>query len=130
MFETVDDSNFMLFAANAYINPNPVDIIEFYDDIEHIIHIKKIINRHDKNNKLNTRLLLNHFISLYNVFEHHSLTKMICFKLYPDIEKVKPILKFLGYWTDKIGPIGREKEYILDEKIESNREIEKALGEI
>ena len=41
MFETLDDSNFMLFAAKYYDNPSCVDTNEFEDDLSRIKYIKR-----------------------------------------------------------------------------------------
>ena len=45
MFDTLDDSNFMLFAAKYYDNPNG-DQIEFEEDLYRIKYIKRLFRKY------------------------------------------------------------------------------------
>jgi hypothetical protein len=130
MFDTVDDSNFLLYAAQAYNNPVSIDILEFYEDLEHIKAIKKIINRYKKSKKINVRLYINHFVSLYNVFHIKQLNCILAFKLYNDLEYVKPVLELLGHWSEPIGPIGTRKEMLYSKHIINSVDIENKLKNI
>jgi hypothetical protein len=129
MFDTVDEDNFLLYAAQAYNNPVSVDILEFYEDLDHIKAIKKMINRYKKTKKINIRLFINHFVSLYNVFEVKPMNSIICFKLYNDLEYVKPVLEFLNFWVEPIGPIGPRREILTKQHIINNSDITQKLIE-
>lgn len=130
MFETIDDNNFLLYAAQAYNNPTSIDILEFYEDLDHVKSIKKIINRYKKSKKINIRLYVNHFVSMYNVFHVKPLNCIICFKLYNDLEYIKPVLEFLGHWVEPVGPIGTRKEMLTRQHIINNTGIVEKLQNI
>ena len=122
MFDTVNDSNFMLFAAKFYDNPG-ADLIEFEEDLARIKYIKRLFSKYRDGKELRERLILNHIIVLYNVFEHQACTRMLSFRLYEYIDYLKPFLIYLGYWPDKIGPIGIDKNVILDSDINMDTAI-------
>ena len=122
MFDTVNDSNFILFAAKFYDNPG-ADSIEFEEDLARIKYIKRLFSKYRDGKELRERLILNHIIVLYNVFEHQACTRMLSFRLYEYIDYLKPFLIYLGYWPDKIGPIGIDKNVILDSDINMDTAI-------
>lgn len=122
MFDTVNDSNFMLFAAKFYDNPG-ADSIEFEEDLARIKYIKRLFSKYRDGKELRERLILNHIIVLYNVFEHQACTRMLSFRLYEYIDYLKPFLIYLGYWPDKIGPIGIDKNVIFDSDINMDTAI-------
>ena len=105
MFDTLDDSNFMLFAAKFYDNPNCMDQLEFEEDLNRIQYIKRLFKKYRDGKELRERLILNHLIILYNVFHHTACTRMLCYRLYNYLDYLKPFLVYLNYWPDKIQPI-------------------------
>jgi len=129
MFETLDDSNFMLYAAKYYDN-HGADVIEFEDDLARIKYIKRLFSKYRDGKELRERLILNHIIILYNVFEHKACTRMLCFRLYEYLDYLKPFLVYLGYWPTKIGPIGVNKEIIIDSEIKLDHTIIEALRKV
>ena len=104
MFETLDDSNFLLFAAKSYDNENCMDQLEFEEDLNRIKYIKRLFSKYRDGKELRERLILNHIIILYNVFEHRACTRMLCFRLYEYLNYLKPFLVYLisifGYFTN------------------------------
>ena len=129
MFDTIDDSNFMLFAAKFYDNPGAV-VLEFEDDLARIKYIKRLFSKYRDGKELRERLILNHIIVLYNVFEHQACTRMLSFRLYEYLEYLKPFLIYLGYWPDKVGPIGIDKNTLYDTDINMDVHIVAKLREI
>ena len=129
MFDTVDDSNFMLFAAKFYDNPG-ADALEFEDDLARIKYIKRLFSKYRDGKELRERLILNHIIVLYNVFEHQACTRMLSFRLYEYLDYLKPFLIYLGYWPDKVGPIGIDKNTLYDTDINMDVHIVAKLREI
>ena len=129
MFETLDESNFILFAAKFYENPNG-DQIEFEEDLDRIKYIKRLFRKYKDGGTLRERLILNHLIVLYNVFFHKACTRMLCFRLYEHLEYLKPFLVYLNYWPERIDPIGMNKEILLDSDISMNENIVEVLREI
>jgi hypothetical protein len=101
LFEKLNDDNFYIYAAKNYINPTCIDIKEFDKDLQIFAYINKLFSRFEKTNRLSERLLLNHIIILYNVFNAEACTRMLFYKtqekFYPQI---KTILLFLGKISD------------------------------
>ena len=129
MFETLDDSNFMLYAAKYYDNP-AADVIEFEDDLKRIKYIKRLLHKYRAGGELRERLILNHLIVLYNVFYHESCTRMLCFRLYDYLDLLKPFLVYLNYWPDRIDSIGIDAINITGTDIAMNTEIIEKLRKV
>ena len=96
MIDRLDDSNFILYAAKYYDNPQCYDTAEFYEDLKRFKYIKRLINRYAKNGDLKERLILNHIIALNNVFGPHATVKMLFVKLEGSEQYIKPFLSFLS----------------------------------
>jgi hypothetical protein len=107
----LDDNNFFLYAAHHYLNPC-VDEQEFLDDLTRIKNIRRLFGRYEKHGELKERLILNHLMILYNVFEHKALTRMLTFKLYDQLHILKPFLLLLNYWPDIVDNIGEDSKTI------------------
>ena len=102
MVQYVDDSTFMLFAAKHYDNPVCKDDEEFLEDLGRIRNLQRLFGRYMKTGELNERLILNHLIVLYNVFEGTACTSMLAHKLKLYLPYLKPFLVLLSRWPDKI----------------------------
>lgn len=96
----VDDSNFGIYAAKAYKNPNCIDVIEFEEDLQRIKYVKKLLKRYKDEGELRGHLILNHLKVLYNVFDQKSCTAMLIFKVWEYLEALKPFLIYLNQWND------------------------------
>lgn len=78
----LNENNFILYAARHYDNPHCSDIEEFYNDLQIPTHLKKLFTRYQSNNdELRDRLILNHFISFFNVFLPFAAVKILFYKL-------------------------------------------------
>ncbi len=95
------NETFPQFAANNYNNV-VTDPVEFHDDLDRIKYIKRLFNKYRQGGELKERLVVNHLIILYNVFETHALTKMLFFKLEGYHEYLKPFLVWLRRLPDEI----------------------------
>jgi hypothetical protein len=129
MFETLDNSNFLLFAAKFYDNPG-ADLLEFQEDLDRIKYIKRLMSKYKDGKELRTRLILNHIIVLYNVFEVKACTRILAFRLYEHLELIKPFLLYLNYWPERIEPIGVNKEVIYGSDIKMDMNIISELRKI
>lgn len=127
---TLDEGNFSLFAAKYYENNNCTDILEFHDDLNRIKYIKRLLKVYRETGELKERLILNHLITLYNVFYHEACTKMIVFKLYEDIDVIKSFLQYLNFWPEKIEGLGLANLTIHDDEIESDSFVDSILEKI
>ena len=112
MFDTLDDTNFDLYAAKYYDNPSNAGEREFEDDLSKIRYLKRLFARYKERDELNERLILNHLTILYNVFEAEACTRMLAYRLKEFLPCLKPFLIYLSYWPDTIKPIGIHKEVV------------------
>ena len=98
IFDEVNDSNFMLFAARHYYNPRCIDVDEFYEDLNRFKYVKRLLNRYEETGIISERLVLNHVIVLFNVFGNEAALNMLQLKLddkhWP---MIKPFLIYLKY---------------------------------
>jgi len=105
MFDNLTEKNFPLFAAKFYEDPNCIDVLEFQQDLDRIKYIKRLFRRYEDAGDLKERLILNHLVVLYNVFEPIALTRMLALKLGNHLHILKPFLSYLGYWPITIDGI-------------------------
>lgn len=125
----LDDSNFFLYAAHHYLNPC-VEEQEFLEDLNRIKNLRRLFGRYEKRGELKERLILNHLMVLYNVFEHKALTRMLAFKLYDQLHLLKPFLLLLNYMPDFIENIGIDNETIRTNEIVMDMRIVDVLRKI
>ena len=64
MQDKLDASNFLLYAAKHYDNPQCFDTLEFYEDLKRFKYIKRLLNRYVEDGDLKERLILNHIRKL------------------------------------------------------------------
>jgi hypothetical protein len=94
-YDDLNEKNFLLFAMQHYDNPQCVEVEEFNDDLRRIKYIKRLFNQYDMDGVLKERLILNHIIVFFNVFQTRAATRILFFKIE---EKFWPMLKtFLFY---------------------------------
>ena len=95
IYNDLNEKNFLLFAMQHYDNPQCVEVEEFNDDLRKIKYIKRLFNQYDMDGVLKERLILNHIIVFFNVFQTRAATRILFFKIE---EKFWPMLKtFLFY---------------------------------
>jgi len=98
IFKELNEKNLFLYAAKHYKNPKFADIDEFYEDLKRFKYIKRLLNRYLETDDLAERLLLNHFIVVFNMFGIEAALEILELKLedkhWP---VVKPFLIFLNY---------------------------------
>ena len=130
MNEKLDETNFLLYAARHYENPQCYDTIEFYDDLKRIKYIRRLFNIYQESGELKERLILNHIIILYNVFGVIPATRMLFFKLFEHKEQLKPFLVFLNFMPLQIINITLQGITLKSTDIISDPVIEEKLGRI
>ncbi len=107
---------------------------EFYKDLNIILYIKRIFRSLDKGTvtEQKVRLTLNHFITLYNVFESKALHNIL-FSTLPSqyYSLLKTFLVYLNYINQNSVIINfRKSEYINIDEIPINKKIEEILNGI
>ena len=115
LFETIDDDNFLLYAAKNYYNPTCIDADEFYEDINRFKYLKRLIRRYQDENDLAVNLILNHLVVIFNVFGIEAGLKILEYKLNDDNWSIiKPFLIYLQAITnDKYVGIEMD-DYVID----------------
>jgi len=129
MHEKLDETNFILYAAKHYNNPQCYDTLEFYDDLKRFKYLKRLFGKYIETGEIKERLVINHIIILYNVFGP-AATRMLFFKLDGYYSLLKPFLVLLGYMPDKIQNIGIRNETIFSSDVEMDRNIIEVLRKI
>ena len=67
--EPLTDSNFMMFAMKHYTNPECGSVEEFQEDMNRIKYLKRLFGKYKNTGLLKERLILNHIIIMYNIFQ-------------------------------------------------------------
>ena len=114
------DSNFVIYAAKHYENPECHTTEEFVEDLNKLKYLKKIFKRYRDTGEINIRLTLNYVIIFYNLFGVEASTNMLFFKLKDYADVLKPFLTMLNYMPKNI-TVGKEtspsSDIVMDEGI-------------
>lgn len=76
MFNDLNDSNVLLYAAKCYDKPNCIQS-EFDEDYKKFRYIKRLLHRYRLTGEIKERLLLNHLILCQNVFGVEGSTRIL-----------------------------------------------------
>lgn len=123
----LNDSNFLLYAAANYTN-TVYDNEEFFDDLKKIKYLKRLFSRYHDKEELKERLILNHLITIYNVFNPEAATRMLFYRIDEQYWHVlKTFLVFLQYMPDIVRDLEIEGNHIVSGLIPIDRDIVKVL---
>ena len=99
-FENLTEENYLQYAVSSYTNIRCHGIEEFYEDLLILKYIKKLFRKYKETGVFEAprlRLALNHIIIFYNVFKPESATRILFFKLEPELHStLKTFLVFLN----------------------------------
>jgi len=121
--EKIENSNFILFAAHHYDNPQCMDEAEFFDDLKRFKYLKRLFNKYQETGEIKERLVLNHLMILYNLFGSVGATKMLFFKLRDYLSILKPFLIVLDQLPERVPGIGIRGEVIITTDITDDQHI-------
>jgi hypothetical protein len=113
----IDESNFILFAAQSYDNPQCMDETEFFDDLKRFKYLKRLFNKYKENGELKERLVLNHLTILYNLFDKGA-TRMLFFKLRNYLDILIPFLVVLDRLPDRVDGIGIQGRIVFTKDVD------------
>jgi len=103
---------FLLYAMKNYKNPHCSDIEEFYEDLNRIKYIKRLLGRYQQKNILKERLILNHIIVLGNLFGPIPTCRILFFKINDGLHScLKTFLDFLNFLPEVPGEIPETEVY-------------------
>lgn len=96
--ERLTEENYILYAVKNYDNPQCTGMREFQEDMARMVYLKRLFRRYRKTGVLRERLILNHIITLYNVFGMEAATRLLFFRIEPELHDIlKTFLVFLEY---------------------------------
>jgi len=102
MFDDLNEENFLIYAAKSYNSPHCI-MSEFESDLKRTKYLKKLFRRYKNTGDLKDRLILNHIILLYNVFEVEAATRILFYKIDErDYGILKTFLLYLNYMPNKV----------------------------
>lgn len=125
--EKLDESNFLLFAAKHYDNPQCFDTVEFYEDLNRFKYIKRLLNKFKETGDLKDRLIFNHLMVLFNVFGTQAALRMLFLKLEGYHEEIIPFLDEMGVVPEVVEKVGIEARDIYPLNIISNSTVKEKL---
>jgi len=127
--EDLNKENIDIFSELSYKNPQCLSYEDFYEDMYRIKYVKRLFNKYNRGGEIKTRLVLNHIIAFYNVFEKRSATRILFFKMEEKYwSLLKTFLLYLSYMPEIVhGVNGRN---IMSEEININIDIFKELENI
>lgn len=126
--EDLNSQNYLLFAAKHYF-PVHYSLSEFNSDLKRIVYVKRLLKKYKNDNILMERLILNHLILLFNVFEPTiAVNKMLFFKI--DEDCYSSLKTFLIYLNRMSNVIELNNKKILSSDIIVDMEIANILRDL
>lgn len=109
MFNDLNESNVLLYAAKCYDRPNCIQS-EFDEDYKKFRYIKRLLNRYRLSGKVKENLLLNHLILTQNVFGIEGSTRILFLRIGErDWAALKTLLLFTSAMPERVRGIrGRD----------------------
>tara|TARA_S200002703_G_scaffold99359_1_gene85870 strand:- start:239 stop:607 length:369 start_codon:yes stop_codon:yes gene_type:complete len=98
LFDDLNNKNFELYASKHYENPACLSEEDFYEDLSRFKYIIRLLRKYRDSGILQERLILNHIISIYNVFEMRAATRMMFYRIDTELwPALKTFLVYLNY---------------------------------
>ena len=95
-FDELNEENYIIFAIKHYENPQAITQEDFFEDMKRFKWIKRLLNKYKNTGDLNIHLIINHFMSLYNVFGE-ATTPLLFYKINKELWGVlKNFVLYLG----------------------------------
>lgn len=129
MMNNISKENIDLFSETSYRNPQCLSSEDFYEDMYRIKYVKRLFNKYHRGGEIKTRLILNHIIAFYNVFENRDATRILFFKMEEKYwSLLKTFLIYLSYMPEIVhGVNGRN---IMSDDINIDFDVYKELENI
>ena len=109
-FKLLNKNNFMMFAMKMYTNPQCGGMDEFYEDLNRIKYIKRLLGRYEKKGSMRERLVLNHIIILGNVFGAEACSRILFYKIEDKFHSyLKSFLDYLNLLPVQIPEVNLEQ---------------------
>ena len=117
-FNELTNENYLMFALLHYDNPHCIDIKEYFEDVRKLKYIKRLFNRYKEDGVMKERLILNHLISFYNVFDNKAAARLLFFRVGDEYHSLlKTFLIYLNRMPEQVNETLFSSDIQLDEKI-------------
>lgn len=121
----ITEQNFLILAAKFYDNIGFTGVEEFNEDLQRIKYLKKLFSKYVTRGDLKHQLILNHLITLNNVFGPEFATSLLFFRIEP---KYYSVLKTFCSFLHTVPPSGRLRYVDIDiSKVQIDLRIMKIL---
>lgn len=118
MIDDLNEETFLIYAMKAYEKPNCI-MSEFDGDLKRTKYVKRLFRRYKATKNLKERLILNHIISLNNVFGPEATVKILFYKVdEKDYDILKTFLIYLNLLSNVVLNIRGSKIKISDIPVE------------
>jgi hypothetical protein len=102
MIDDLNEETFLIYAMKAYEKPNCI-MSEFDGDLKRTKYVKRLFRRYKTTKNLKERLILNHIISLSNVFGPEATVKILFYKVdEKDYDILKTFLIYLNLLSNVV----------------------------
>ena len=96
--EPLNNNTYLMYAMKKYNNPQCIGMEEFQEDLNRIKYIKRLFRKYKNNDVLRERLILNHIIIFYNIFDVEAATRILFHKIEEELhDLLKTFLVYLNY---------------------------------
>ena len=120
----LSDEDFIFLALGHYENPQCESLEEFYEDLDRIKYLKRLMNRTGEDVGQKDRLIINHLIILTNVFGIVMTSRILFFKMEERYHRqLKTYLHFLNVLPKEIPEINLDAVGIDDKLLEELRKL-------
>ena len=117
-FNELTNENYLMFALLHYDNPHCIDIKEYFEDVRKLKYIKRLFNRYREDGVMKERLILNHLISFYNVFDNEAAARLLFFRVGKEYHSLlKTFLEFLNKMPEQVNENLYSSDIKMDDKI-------------
>ena len=121
-FDDINENNIELYCMKFYDNPQCIGTEDYRDDMKRFKYLKRLLNHYLTTHELKQRLILNHLIMIYNLFENEAATRILFYKIDENSWQVlKPFLIYLKRMPRVVRGIRskdiRDSDIILDQNV-------------
>ena len=121
-FDDISENNIELYCMKYYDNPQCIGTEDYRDDMKRFKYLKRLLNHYLTTHELKQRLILNHLIMIYNLFDNEAATRILFYKIDENSWQVlKPFLIYLKRMPKIVRSIRskdiRETDITLDQNV-------------
>tara|TARA_B100001964_G_C13965355_1_gene479517 strand:+ start:216 stop:608 length:393 start_codon:yes stop_codon:yes gene_type:complete len=121
-FDDISENNIELYCMKYYDNPQCIGTEDYRDDMKRFKYLKRLLNHYLTTHELKQRLILNHLIMIYNLFDNEAATRILFYKIDENSWQVlKPFLIYLKRMPKIVRSIRskdiRDTDIILDQNV-------------